>query len=91
MELLRSHSVGASIYFRSHLLDRPLNIFLRWCRFVNIKRQYGHRDVLPQGRYMAVQRDPLRRDPLNVKTKRVVGRSQLLTYTTPLPCANLPW
>ena len=70
------------------MLDRPIYLVLLRNRVVYQERIYGYWDVLPRGRYIAVQCDPLRRDPLEGNSGRrrsTVDRSLVLPLN-PVTC-----
>ena len=63
-------------------MPRPINLVL--CRYQVIHQESlgGYGDVLPWGWYMVIQRNPLRRDPLDGKSsgrRRAIGRILVTT------------
>ena len=79
-QVLGSHPRQTPRPIPPQLLYRVLYLVLCRYRVVDLCRGYGDRDVLPWGGYVAVEVDPLRRDPLERSSsgwRRMVDRRLL--------------
>ena len=88
LEVIHSHIGRASGVVRPQPPHHPLNIVLRSYQVIHRKRLNGYRYVLPREWYMAIQRNPLHRDPLyeNSGRQRPMVFHCLIPPLCPVPC-----